>query len=111
MKTDRLNEILMDATDYVEEYEVTKWIDVCSKVVDCTTQKNIHRKYKKLVDKVERGMRAKGIITTEDYEIYGDKVSMMVRAAITSMVWDEFESGISSLQAFQKMYIAGIFDC
>lgn len=107
---DRLDEIFFEVIDYVDEYEVNAFIELFTKIIRRPTTRGIRRKYKKLVDKVGRDMRTKCIITTEDYEMYGDDVDIMVMDAIDSLLWDEVAFGRDSQQAFQMMKIAGIFD-
>jgi hypothetical protein len=73
MEKQRFTEISFDAMDYVEEYEGTALHEL---------NKNITpQNYKSLVDKVESGMYAKGIITSADYEI------CKVNEAVSSGVW------------------------
>lgn len=91
---DRLNEIFYSAIDYVEKYEKAAFLEFHKK-----EERRIYKKdengilnmeparkaAKKFANKVESGMHAKGIITTTDYEMYGDKVNKAVGMAIFSL--------------------------
>lgn len=90
---DRIDKIFFDAMDYVEEREGAAFLKLCDKYFARDDYDDQYSKYLRqnaidFAEMIETDMYAEGIITTVDYEMYGDKVSTAVTVGVSSLIQD-----------------------
>lgn len=78
LNEDRLNQVAMDTCNQVFNYE--------EKEIRELSKNNNYYNFKSFVDRIERILVGKGLITPDDYEEYRYRINYTISATISSIL-------------------------
>jgi hypothetical protein len=78
LKNDRLNQVAMDTCNQVFNYEENEIKEL--------SKNNNYYNLKLFVDRIERVLVSKGLITPDDYEKYRQKINYTISTTISSIL-------------------------
>lgn len=78
LKNDKLNQVAMDTCNQVFNYE--------EKEIRELSKNNNYYNFKSFVDRIERVLVSKGLITPTDYEVYRHRINYTISTTISSIL-------------------------